>query len=306
MNAKRAGILFLAMILFERAIVRVLIITQMQVGVITGSILSELIMIVPVLVVYAISRGSFSEVFGIRKVRLSTLLLSVVFTVTLLPMVACCNAFSMYFTKNETVEILESFSSLPFALLFLFAAVVAPICEEWTFRGILYSGFRKSGSALQAIVITGVLFGLFHQNLNQMIYAMVLGFFLAALREVTGSILPTIVCHMTVNGISTVSSFLEESKPEESSGTAQSLANMQDMISPEMISNALILLIPMAAVMGMLAFGLLIRIAKTQQALPRLKNILEGREQEKGKVLGIPLIVGMVICTIFVFLDMQR
>ena len=56
-------------------------------------------------------------------------------------------------------------------ILAVFAAIVGPLFEELIFRGILYTGFRRNGSALQSIVLTAVLFGLFHMTLNQMVYA---------------------------------------------------------------------------------------------------------------------------------------
>ena len=300
MNAKRAGVLFCAITVFSTAVTLFL-------GFAPGAdqitkpvllVLSELIMILPCLIAFFLCREPFGQTFGIRKIHPATVPLCIVFTWTLLPLVSCFNIFTQYFTENETTQIMEELSEIPFPLLALFTAVIAPICEEWTFRGILYTGFRKNGSALQAIVITAVLFGLFHMNLNQMLFATILGLFFAVLREVTGSILPSVVCHMTVNGGTTLLQLFE---PEELTGM---LEESSQQITPQMISDVLSLFIVVAALATPLALGLLIKIAKTEKAVARFENIATGRRTERGKVMGIPLVIGIVICMIFVILDL--
>lgn len=304
MNAKRSGILFCAIVLVCAAIELLLYFwanSGNRITVVGSLVISELIMIVPCLIAFLACRKPFGETFGVHKVRPAVLLLCIVFTWMLLPLITCCNAFTLYFTQNETTEIFSSMSDLPVPVIAAFAAVIAPACEEWTFRGILYTGFRKNGSALQAILMTAVLFGLFHMNLNQMVYAMVLGIFFAILREVTGSILPSIVCHMTVNGGSTLLMLLES---EQLTDMVEGIEESSGALTADMISKILSVMIPVAAFAAALALGLLIKIAKTQKALPQLRNIVEGRQREKGKIVGVPVCLGMLVCVVFVILEL--
>ncbi len=298
MNAKKAGILFCAIVLSYTTIELLLTFTRLggMMGVEGSLVVSELIMIVPCLIAFLACKEPFAEVFGVKKVHPVLIPLSIVLTWTVLPLITCCNAFTMYFVENEAAAIFDSLSELPLPLVALFSSVIAPVCEEWTFRGILYTGFRKNGSAFQAILLTAVLFGMFHMNLNQMVYAMVLGIFFAILREVTGSIVPSIICHMTVNGGSTIMMFLEADKVSEVA------AESADVLNAESISMLLCMLIPIAALATALALGLLIKIAKTQKALPKLQNIVEGRVRDRGKVVNKAVILGMVVCIIFVML----
>ncbi len=300
MNAKRAGILFCAMVLFDVSVELLMAFTELgkHIGVVEALVASELIMIIPCILAFLFCKEPFGQTFGVRKVRPVLIPLCIVLTWTILPLVTCCNAFTMYFSENEAAAIFENLSGLPLSVIALFTSLIAPVCEEWTFRGILYTGFRKNGSALQAMLITAVLFGLFHANLNQMMYAMVLGIVFAALREVTGSILPSIICHMTVNGGSTLLLLLGSGE------LGETLGESSDVLTPETVSMLLSLMIPVAAVMIAPALGLLIKIAKTQKALPKLQNIVEGRVREKGHIIGIPLIVGMVICVGLVVLNL--
>ena len=48
-------------------------------------------------------------------------------------------------------------------------------------------------------MVSGLMFGLFHGNLNQFVYAFVLGLFLAFLYVKTGNLKITIALHMMIN-----------------------------------------------------------------------------------------------------------
>ena len=58
--------------------------------------------------------------------------------------------------------------------MFLYACVLGPVAEELLFRGIVLRTLAPFGRKL-AIVVSALLFGLFHGNLLQMPYAFVLG-----------------------------------------------------------------------------------------------------------------------------------
>ncbi|MBE6610415.1 MAG: CPBP family intramembrane metalloprotease [Ruminococcaceae bacterium] len=96
----------------------------------------------------------------------------------------------------------------PLGLVVYFLAVVicAPIFEEILFRGPVLAQNLKHG-AVFASVVSGLLFGLIHQNHEQMFYAAVLGFLFCFIDIKAGSIIPSIVAHMVVNGYSFINVF---------------------------------------------------------------------------------------------------
>ena len=94
------------------------------------------------------------------------------------------------------------------SLLFMFLAVVcAPFVEEMLFRKILIDRIAKYGNKT-AILISGIMFGLFHGNFTQAFYAAMLGMLFAFIYIRTGRIQYTILLHMCVNFWGTVMPYL--------------------------------------------------------------------------------------------------
>jgi membrane protease YdiL (CAAX protease family) len=82
--------------------------------------------------------------------------------------------------------------------MLLAGVLVAGICEEVMFRGVI-QGVLSRRSVAGAVVISSVLFGLFHFNLWQFVTATVAGLFLGWMVERSGSLLTSIAVHMVVN-----------------------------------------------------------------------------------------------------------
>ncbi len=85
------------------------------------------------------------------------------------------------------------------SILFICIAVLcAPIVEELLFRKLMIDRIRQYGNGT-AIIISGLLFGLFHGNFTQFFYAAMLGFLFAYIYTRTGKIHYTIILHMAMN-----------------------------------------------------------------------------------------------------------
>lgn len=83
-------------------------------------------------------------------------------------------------------------------LSILIIAVLPAVCEETLFRGIILSGLRKCGDAA-AIVISGLLFSIFHQSPLQTPYQFLYGMILAFVVIRTSSLLPAMIMHFLNN-----------------------------------------------------------------------------------------------------------
>jgi uncharacterized protein len=89
------------------------------------------------------------------------------------------------------------------ALVFvgILVCVVAPLAEEFFFRGFLFTALRGSLGLWPAAAITGLVFGLIHFKLEFLAPLAVLGFALCLLYAQTGSLLPCIALHALNNSL---------------------------------------------------------------------------------------------------------
>ena len=76
----------------------------------------------------------------------------------------------------------------------IYTCLVAPFMEELLFRGVLLRKARRFGDRT-AVVFTAVMFGLMHGNLNQFLYAVVIGLVLGYLAVRTNRILYNVLLH---------------------------------------------------------------------------------------------------------------
>ena len=102
--------------------------------------------------------------------------------------------------QNEIVNMADG-ANMFLALIYM--VICAPIMEEFVFRKLIVDRAVRYGQGV-AVVVSGLMFGLFHGNLNQFIYAFTIGMFLAFLYVKTGNLKITIGIHMMFNFISGV------------------------------------------------------------------------------------------------------
>ena len=93
-----------------------------------------------------------------------------------------------------------------FIIQVIVVALVPAICEETAHRGLLLNGFKGMGIK-NAMIISSLLFGLMHLNVNQFFYATILGFLIALSVVLSKSIIPAIIIHFLNNFLSTYFSF---------------------------------------------------------------------------------------------------
>lgn len=62
---------------------------------------------------------------------------------------------------NQAANI-EMIATMPIALTFILTVIIAPICEEWLFRGPMLMNTSGKRPGWLAVIISGVIFGLLH------------------------------------------------------------------------------------------------------------------------------------------------
>ncbi len=273
--------------------------------------MGEILILIPTLLLTVFWGVDVRKTFRIKKVKLRTILLVIPLTYMLMPLVALCNAFTLLFTENVVEGITDAVLSLPIAVTFFILAVFGPFTEELAFRGAEYSGLAESGNRTGAILLQGAMFGLMHMNLNQFVYAFVIGIAFGVLCEVTGSILPGFFAHLLINGSSTVSMyFLEDAgKVSEEMSKADILLAIQGyaLLSVFTTAVAFFILILIAG----LEEGGRDRLALILRPLKRHKVTIEGNyiEVSKTRVFSIPAVIGLLMAVavvVFTLIPFRR
>lgn len=88
-------------------------------------------------------------------------------------------------------------------IYYLYVCFIGPLAEEYIFRGVIFKSLEQYGLWF-AVIISAVLFGFMHMNLNQMLSAMVIGLVFGFIRAKSGSILLTVILHIVNNVIAVV------------------------------------------------------------------------------------------------------
>lgn len=94
-----------------------------------------------------------------------------------------------------------------FALMVLCIGILPAVLEEFALRGVILGALRKKFSDTWAIVISAVLFGLMHGNLQQIPFAALMGLVLGYVTVYSNSLIPAVIIHWLNNTMSVVLSF---------------------------------------------------------------------------------------------------
>jgi len=145
--------------------------------------------------------------FGLRRPRVGWWRASGLIFLLLLAFVVVSAIWSAL-VNPEKEKVLETLGSNAGTTLLLLSAaltcIVAPICEEFLFRGFIFTALRNWKGTWPAAIITGLLFGGVHFGSApalDLVPLAGLGFGLCLLYRVTGSLYPCIAAHSLNNSI---------------------------------------------------------------------------------------------------------
>ena len=119
-----------------------------------------------------------------KEINKKRILYSLFFTIglyTLLMWFLSVSGVSGNFSNYE--NLVNMIKNVPYIIYILSVIILAPICEEVLFRGVLYSYLKKHMKMSYAIILQSFLFALSHGNLLQGLYAFVIGVIFALILE---------------------------------------------------------------------------------------------------------------------------
>lgn|GEM_PF-1880318 len=137
--------------------------------------------------------------------------------------------------ENEQ-EIEELYNMTSLWVQIIVVGIVAPFCEEMVFRGLIFRRLRDDVDPIYAALISAAAFGIYHGNVEQGVFAGILGFAFAMLYEHYGTIAVPIFCHMLNNFYATLANELYDAADFE----------MPDPVYFALLAGALVAVIALA------------------------------------------------------------
>ncbi len=161
-----------------------------------------------------ISKNKVKQVFkfyGFRKINWKAILISIAIGLVVyflnIFVSTFFNAFlSIFGYSSSGGSAITSYPTWLFFVNILMTAILPAICEETAHRGLLLKGLSPLGQK-RAIIISSVLFGLLHLNIEQMFYATLIGFLLGYISTICENIYPAMIIHFMNNFMSVFMNF---------------------------------------------------------------------------------------------------
>lgn len=294
----------LIVVLFVTASIVVGRVLPIKLPVYASALLGQLVILIPALCYCWKRKIAIKELIPYRKIRFSTGVLVVVSTCLMYPLLVVLNAITLLFTNSATAQMQVEMANLNIVIYTLIIAVTPACVEEFVFRGVLFQTYRKR-RVFSAILLSAFLFGCMHMNLNQFVYAFVMGIYMAFLVEGTGSIISSMLAHFTLNFIGVALSALLKVM-SKSRGMSQTIGQTGNFLQNEagyvfMMLIAILIWFVIAVGTTTGAVAIYIQICKKSGRWEHVKTIFRRKNEER--MITIPLILAVAITVVIMVLS---
>lgn len=257
-------------------------------------LISQSLIFVPTIVYFILTRRNVFDVIRFKKTHPLMIILVPIIALAIVPLTTVINALSMLFVDNRISGVSNALiNNNSYGISLLFMAVLPAVVEETAYRGVILGNFNE-GNQLTAVIMSGVLFGIMHMNLNQMAYAIVLGIIFAFLLEATGSILSTMLAHFCINGISVSLNYIVNKMPLFASQAEET------QLTKQTILQAVSVYLPFAAVGTLIAAALIYLLANLNKRKEYFIALFKKKENvskdNSPKIVTPLLLITIVVC----------
>lgn len=167
-------------------------------------VISQWVMVFfPILIYFFITKSPVKETLMLRKISPLNALMCAGIAWLIIPLLSLVNVISQFFVENMISDAVMQIAEKPLWISLLLMAATPALLEEISMRGIITSNYR-SQPVLTTCLISGLFFGMFHMNINQFLYAFIMGVFMCFIVHVTGSLLSSMIMHFVINATSLV------------------------------------------------------------------------------------------------------
>ena len=296
MDHKKANRAFLYMIVitivFTVLLALLVYYRDLEMGLMANNFFSEMLALIPAMAVVLFYGESVIEAFNIRKIKIATAFLSLLYVVLLYPLVMLVSSISMFFVENTVAEMSSQIVEAPMWQMFLSIGLFGPFVEEVVFRGIFFGSYKKSGRILGAIFMSSVIFGIAHLNFSQFAYGTVMGIMFALMVEATGSVLSSFIAHAAFNSFEVYLMYSTAGVVEE----AERLST--DMFQEGTMGLYLASSILVALICTALALCVVYKMAQIEGRSEALASVFKGGKRDTH-LITIPAVIALLLAAIF-------
>jgi len=163
------------------------------------------IYIIPMAVYIRLARVKATKILGLSFVKFRYIPFILLFGLSTSIICALINAGSAALFSN-LLDITPQETTVDFvsdrAFVLVITSVILPaVCEELLIRGIALSEYARYGVSI-SVIMTSVVFALFHGNVTAIPALFVAGVFYAVLTHLFKSVWPAMICHLINNALS--------------------------------------------------------------------------------------------------------
>lgn len=310
-NVTKTNILFTFMVLFY--IILILVVRFIPLNLLNVNVrlvLPELIMLVPAFIYISVLKPEGLGNISFKSPGFSNIGRILLFTFCIMPAISLINAVSTIFVENHAAATMEVVISNPLWVNVLLIGIVPGICEEYLFRGLIFNGYSKK-NPVRAMLMSSLLFGLIHMNVNQFLYAFVMGMVLCLLVYATKTVASSMIAHCFFNSYNVIMAYsameiLEEA--EEILKEAEKVAETQ-AVTPN-IADYIITYGTMIGIAYLFLLGarkLFKKICADTVGYENVKKIFTKKslnevDESQGRFFDPYIIIGIAICIIYIII----
>lgn len=268
-------------------------------------IYSQLLLILPAGIYMRLHHINIKEFVRIKKINFGTVFLLVLLGFFLRPILSLLSVVSTLWVENQIEDTAKQLlTEVNVWLGLVFIAIIPAFFEEFVYRGVFYNEYRKVSPG-KAVLLSGLLFGLMHMNLNQFIYAFFMGAIFALIIEATDSILASVIVHFTINGTTLLFMKITPWLQKQ----AQKMGETTLLDSSDISRSDILKALPSMAVSALICLGisylLYLAIAKYNNRIESIKQILRPLEErpQKRSLITAPLAAGIIVCLLFIVIN---
>jgi len=156
---------------------------------------------IPVFIYLIVRKKNVVRTLRLNPISMKDMLTMILVALVMQPAVYLLASLAQVIFGNQLEFLFADLVDQPFWYLIITIAISPAIFEELVLRGVIMDAYRGQ-TMYTVILMNGLLFGLFHMNLNQFVYTFFIGTVMALSVYYTNSIFSGMIIHFVNNFLS--------------------------------------------------------------------------------------------------------